>query len=746
MYCARMRMIYSPFSDQYGFRIRYWGIFWVDASTADNIQRSFTQLARILQVDVDGIKRKLANSVRAWLLIFDNADDPDLNLSPYLPAGNRGDIIITSRNPECQHYNTVGCRQVGQLSPQDSISLLHKTIYGTIHPLEVATDESQKITESLGRLALAIVQAGAYIRETSCSLSDYLETYQRCKRDLLLHLPKHLGTDYQYSVYATWQISVDVIESKQDRAAHHALRLLALLGFYHPDQIPIQMFYNAWDGSHSPEALDHLPWNETFSDFLDYRHAVQASITLLASFSLVTRNTDLSVSLHPLVHEWCRERTSEDEEHRLSYRRALWLLTVSVKWEYASEDYTFRRSLVSHVYELLRLGNQGDTASEHDKIWLWPSLSLILAENGWEKDALTPMEEVVALQKRQLGVDHLDAVLSIYDLALQYSKVGRKVEALQLMEEVVPLLKSKPGADYLETLISMHSLAIRYSNVGRGAEALTLTEEEVRMSKSKFGADHPHTLLAMYNLAFQYSNVGRGAEALTLTEEVVRIRKRKLGADHPYTLWSIAYLAKHYHVAGRREEALLLMEKVVALQKTRLGADHPDTLESMHYLAILYYHAARRGEALLLMEKVVELRKTRLGADHPDTLESMHDLAILYCHAARQGEALLLMEKVVALQKTRLGADHPDTLESIHGLAILYHLAGRREEALLLMERMVALQKTRLGADHPDTLKSEKVLATLSQETKESTPVPESSNLLKQSRLKLPRWLRWGKT
>ncbi|KAK5202612.1 hypothetical protein LTR41_011644 [Exophiala xenobiotica] len=92
-------------------RERYWGIFWVDASTDDSIRRSFTQLARILQVDenVDCMKRTLANSVQAWLLIFDNSNDPSLNLASYFPAGNRGDIIIcqeieeTLSTPEISH-------------------------------------------------------------------------------------------------------------------------------------------------------------------------------------------------------------------------------------------------------------------------------------------------------------------------------------------------------------------------------------------------------------------------------------------------------------------------------------------------------------------------------------------------------------------------------------------------------------------------------------------------------------------
>jgi hypothetical protein len=34
-----------------------------------------------------------------WLLFFDNADDPEINLYPFLPQCDHGNIIITSRNP-----------------------------------------------------------------------------------------------------------------------------------------------------------------------------------------------------------------------------------------------------------------------------------------------------------------------------------------------------------------------------------------------------------------------------------------------------------------------------------------------------------------------------------------------------------------------------------------------------------------------------------------------------------------------
>ncbi|KAK5262962.1 hypothetical protein LTR96_011591 [Exophiala xenobiotica] len=200
------------------------------------------------------------------------------------------------------------------------------------------------------------------------------------------------------------------------------------------------MFYKARDGSLSTRALDYLPWADTISDFIDYRQAVQASVTLLASFSLITRNTDASISLHPLVHEWCREPTSEDDERPLNYQRAMSLLTSSVDEKFASEDYTFRRSLVSHVHEFLRLGDQLDDVSKEDKMYQWSVLALVLAENGWTKDALPLTGEVMVLQKSKLGADHPDTLTLMNNLAIMYSQVGRRAEALQLTSKSFSLL------------------------------------------------------------------------------------------------------------------------------------------------------------------------------------------------------------------------------------------------------------------------------------------------------------------
>ena len=44
-------------------------------------------------------KTFLAELDKPWLLIIDNADDPSMDLGDLFPGGERGVILITTRNP-----------------------------------------------------------------------------------------------------------------------------------------------------------------------------------------------------------------------------------------------------------------------------------------------------------------------------------------------------------------------------------------------------------------------------------------------------------------------------------------------------------------------------------------------------------------------------------------------------------------------------------------------------------------------
>jgi hypothetical protein len=55
----------------------------------------------------------------------------------------------------------------------------------------------------MGYLTLAIVQAGAYVQQGLCSISEYCDMYSRRGERLLNYLSMQDGSSYGFSVYTT---------------------------------------------------------------------------------------------------------------------------------------------------------------------------------------------------------------------------------------------------------------------------------------------------------------------------------------------------------------------------------------------------------------------------------------------------------------------------------------------------------------------------------------------------------------
>jgi hypothetical protein len=123
----------------------------------------------------------LANLQEPWLLIIDNADDPGLGLDEYFPKGQRGHVLITTRDPHSKIYGTVGDRffEFQGLEKEEASSLLLNAA-GLKRPWDSAMSHiATIISNALGDLAIAITQAGKTIRLGYCKLHEYLEYWER---------------------------------------------------------------------------------------------------------------------------------------------------------------------------------------------------------------------------------------------------------------------------------------------------------------------------------------------------------------------------------------------------------------------------------------------------------------------------------------------------------------------------------------------------------------------------------------
>src|SRR5439155_3479872 len=150
---------------------------------------------------------------------------------------HKGYILYTTR---AQAVGAIAASvEVEKLTPQEGTLLLLRwtKLLDMDAPLEQAQaadrTAAERIVREMDGLPLAIVQAGAYVEETGCTLSDYLHLYKTHRTDVLARHSRLL-LDYPETVATTWSLSFQRVE-QQSPAAADVLRLCAFLA---PDAIP----------------------------------------------------------------------------------------------------------------------------------------------------------------------------------------------------------------------------------------------------------------------------------------------------------------------------------------------------------------------------------------------------------------------------------------------------------------------------------------------------------------------------
>jgi hypothetical protein len=77
------------------------------------------------------------------------------------------------------------------------------------------------------------------------------------------------------------------------------------------------------------------------------------------------------------------------------------------------------------------------------------------------------------------------------------------------------------GPDHPDTLMSMFNLTISYRNAGQYDRALKLREETLAFTKAKLGPDHPLTAACLEGQAQALANRGQLDRAGTILDQLI---------------------------------------------------------------------------------------------------------------------------------------------------------------------------------------------------------------------------------
>ncbi|TIA19350.1 purine and uridine phosphorylase [Aureobasidium pullulans] len=566
-------------------------ILWIRASDRDHFEKALRDVAILYDIPgardleqniMDAVRIKLMdNNTQKWLIVVDNADDPQILLSTdgpwdqrlrdYLPSRAGCKVLFTTRDKQA------ASQLVGASDPVlevETFGLLEaQQLLIALVPNSEASPNSciQDLLVELAYLPLAIVQAAAFIRENSTDIGNYLTLFrEQTAEDQSTDV---LGQEFEdmsrypkvgNAVTKTWQISFKQLEIR-NHLAFECLKHLACLAY---SDIP-----------------DTLVFPQIQVSRLD---RVKVIGTLVGYQFLVRQRQGNLFDTHRLVHLATRRWLRTNEVWRSYVQDAVATLSRSIPYG-GYQEYNEYSMYLPHAKHLL--GHIDDDMEENE--------------------ATTDLLSRVAACQRDLG---------------DYSGAERSHRAVLEWRQINLKYNEK------RTLQALHDVGQDLMMRGLYQQAEAMHRATLNMRFFHYGPADTETLSSMRNVAEALCFRGEWEEYEMLSIELAKLSRAWLGSMHPLTLSSFKALSICYCRRGWTKLAEKLAREVVngRTQAKGLGEMHPSTLRSISQLAMILVHNNNWEEAGKLESHVGKTFERILGPDHPDTLTSKCNLARIW--------------------------------------------------------------------------------------------------------------------
>lgn len=683
----------------YRYRSHYKAIFWARAETRDVFIADFISMAELLCLPEKNAQdphhalaavRNWLHTSADWLLILDNVEDFSI-FKDDIPTGGNGHIILTTRT---QATGTLARRiNLEQMQPEEStLFLLRRSqLLASDVPLVEASETLRStagtIAHLMDGLPLALDQAGAYIEQTGCSLSDYLDRY-RTHSSILLSLRGAASSDHPKSMKATFSLSFAKIELANPAASD----FLKLCAFFHPDAIPEAIFSGA--GQNLGPALALVADDPVQFD---------AIIAVLRTYSLIHRDAEAKIlTMHRLVQAILKDDMDQCAYKTWGERVVRILHRVFPSINIVETDVTSWPACQQYLPHILACS----ALIEQEKLYSPEAASLLyragsyLFERGLYEEAHPLLQQSLVIREQALGADHPDVADSLDKLAQLCEAQWKEAQAERLYQQALDIRMRTLGAGHIGVARSLNNIGFFNFKKGQYAQAEPLFRQALAIFEQTLGADHLDVAQCLHYLAAVQREQGNCAEAEPLHQRALAIREQMLGPNHPHVAASLRSLAITYHEQGKYSLAEPLYQRALAIREQALGPDHPDVAMSLRNLAMLYHQLGKYSQAELFLQRTLKIRERAFGPSHPFVADVLVMLAELYLTQKKHAEAEPLLTGALTTWEQALGPDHPDVAQCLNGLANIYCLQGQYRQAENVCRRALAIREHTFGSQH----------------------------------------------
>lgn len=665
------------------FDIRFQRDFWVDATDAATVFDSYHLIYDDLFPSDGEPKHKGRARITKvhewmqenddWLLILDNYG-PDRGMSQYIPPGNKGNIIYTSRfNNLTQLLPREAVVQVNEMSKEDAITLLLRAARET--PENPGYRKScEPIVDALGCLPLALDQAGAFMGETQISFPDYLLRFLEAKQDLLKN-PKYLGANEQNTaVYTTFNLSYYMLEAFQRlrggyskaEAARTGIKILNTICFYHNSGIMEDMVRRAAEYRAKRAANIDMPDDDySIQGLLEVDSqkggkwdptAFRKAVDLLDSFSLLKKDPGYELSMHVLVHLWARDRMSNKQ--RASFGKSARIL----------------------IHDSIPIVGMNDPSNAYFRRRIFPHSEIC---ERLVETRLSQEEEALFQGKRGVLLDAM----------------GKDDEAVEAWKQTITSYERLFSVRDERTLSAMGKLADLYLRLRRHPDAEPLLQEILERKEDMLGPHSDGTIAAMVNLERLYLDMGRMVQVRDMRAKILAARKASTNPRQQ------ALIADTEAALMRANETL---NHLATVQNGTVKYDDPSSpfFSDLKVPSIppssLAPSEAAAAEANFLKEQSAlwTLYSQSLSSFGPTALQSLSALSQITTHLLSNSHlscAEIVSGEVMARCLERFGPLSPAVPEHLHVYATVHAYQGKMDDAIAMQRECVEFSTEELG-------------------------------------------------
>lgn len=763
-------------------------VWWVTAGDPNQVTRGMLAVATelgaplseldLLQSDpargAERLWRRLQTADRRWLLVFDDADDPDVLRLPgtdpvqrWFRPSEKGTVLVTSRALDGAVWGPDTClTEIADLEPGPGAQVILDRIRAAGRtaddPRLVA--QARAVSQRLGGVALALRNVGDYLasgvaRQSMTDLIGSLDAHRLADTHVVTADPRS-------RIATTWELSLAALSVRGVPEARTLLRLLACyapgkwvvpLEVIAPERIAATGLPAGGDGSPGRwrAALDGLRAVGLVDRTITAGHGVEGVVVhpLVAEVSLDDRDeqdgggedaagpagigpaANGSAAIGPaaiesaavaLLWQAVADLDAGRPDNRPMLRRLephVYAVVEAVRSKQSHADALrladrtaqglIRAGLFGPGEELIRHARAHSSLGPEDPLLLDTegTLAWALGLRGELGEATRRLESLVTDRMRISGARHEATLLARDHLAWVLAEQGLLDDAEALLREL--LAECDDGSSTVHALAVRHRLAWITALRGRTAKAEAEFRAVLPLRRAVLGDDHMEVFSTRYRLAWSIAIQGRAAEAEGLFVELSRDLGRVTEPGSAPVILVQARLGYVRAIRGRFEEAERDHVAVLAARERLLGPEHPRTLRARHDLAwMLVMKGDLRGAERGYREVLAD-GKALLGRDHPLTLESRGRLAELLVDTGRLDEADRRLRALAPHRRRFSGPDHPATLISRYNLARVLLARGRYGDAAVHLEAVLADQLRVLGPAHRHVLATRATMAKL---------------------------------